>query len=122
MPARAGARSGILVARDIVGSKVVDADGEGLGRVVDLDIDVAGGFAVTALEIGHPQVIARLQLLRPLSQARTGHRPRTVAWTDVERIDDGRIILKRGARVRDSTTSGEGRSADADAEEGPDAE
>jgi sporulation protein YlmC with PRC-barrel domain len=89
----------IMVARDIVGAEVVDAGGKGLGRVVDIDIDVAAGFLVTALEIGHPQLVARLRLLRPLSQARAGHRPRTVAWRDVDRIERSRIMLKPGARI-----------------------
>jgi sporulation protein YlmC with PRC-barrel domain len=116
MPGRARDPSPILVARDVIGTRVVDSDGNDLGRVVDLDIDVAAGFVVTALEIGHPQLIARLQLLRPLSQARTGHRPRTVAWRDVDRMDDGRIILRRGARIGDEPpATGKRGSSDSDA-------
>lgn len=92
----------LLVARDLVGSSVVDADGDRLGTVIDLVVDVAAGWEVEALELGRHTWLDRLGLLRLLSQAHGTHEPRTVAWRDVEARADGRLVLRRGATVNDA--------------------
>lgn len=93
------AASRILIARQLVGARVVDAQGRSVGKVVDLEVDVIAGWEVTGLELGRYGWLDRLHLLRPLFHGRPGHEPRIVAWRDIDRLEEGKLSLKRGALV-----------------------
>ena len=84
---------------DLIGARVVDADGERLGHVVDLEVG-ARNHRVKAIELGRYGWLDRYHVLR-VARRRTGqsHRPSQVAWSDVERFD-GSVRLKRGAHPR----------------------
>lgn len=91
----------VLVARELVNAHVLDSDGRKIGRVVDLVVDVAGGWKVVEIELGSHGWLDRLDLLRPLFHGHAGHEPQTVAWSDVDHVDRGRIILRQEARIPD---------------------
>ena len=89
----------ILAARYLIGARVVDSSGKGLGHVIDMEVDPLRDFRVTALELGRHGWIDRLRAVRPLAHDRLGKPPRLVAWSDVDRFEDGRFICKPGAKV-----------------------
>jgi sporulation protein YlmC with PRC-barrel domain len=94
-----GAAWSRAVARDIVGLPVVAGNGVRMGRVVDLELDVAEGFRVIAIEIGARGWLGRLRDLASRAEEIVGERKlRTVPWTDVERLEARRIVLRAGAR------------------------
>ena len=83
---------------DLVGQQVYDADGKKLGRVHDLVADHQDdNLCVTGLVFGRGGWVERFGWTR---------RPygKRVRWEYVERWEP-RIVLRRGAGVRDSASS-----------------
>jgi hypothetical protein len=89
-------------ARYLIGARVT-LDGKNLGHVIDLEIDPERDFRVSALELGRHGWLDRLHLLRPLAQARSTSPIRLVDWSDVERVEDGRVVCRAGTQVRSET-------------------
>jgi hypothetical protein len=87
-------------ARWLIGAQVQSADGKKLGNVIDLEVDPELGFKVSALELGRHGWFDRLHLLRPLAQGRSKSPIRLVDWSDIDRIENGRLYCKPGAEVR----------------------
>jgi hypothetical protein len=93
----------LAVARWLVGARVM-IDGKSAGHVIDLEVEPARGFRVSALELGRFGWIDRLHLLRPM--ARKSERPiRLVAWRDVERVENGRVICRPGTKVEEQVST-----------------
>ena len=107
-----------MILSDLLGSDALEADGRRVGGVVDVRLEISGAPAqllsatvVTGLLVSPqtrfstwgyerrgedgPVVIARLQ--------RWLHRGSfLVAWDDVERVDEGRVVFRRGYTARDA--------------------
>lgn len=83
------ATTSLLLAGDVVGRRVVAANGRSLGHVIDVELrPVEDGLEVIALELGRYGWLDRLHLLRPLA-SRVGSRElRLIPWSEVDRIDD----------------------------------
>ena len=83
----------------LVGASVM-LDGKKLGDVIDLEVDPERDFQVSALELGRHGWLDRLHLTRPLTQARSQTPIRLVDWQDVDRIEKGRVICRKGTEIR----------------------
>lgn len=81
---------------DLVGSSVVAADGQRLGRVVDLEVGHGAGFEVVALELGRHGWFDRLAVLAVVARLVGDHRPLTVRWSLVDTVERGPIRLGAG--------------------------
>jgi poly(hydroxyalkanoate) depolymerase family esterase len=94
-----------LTIEDLVGSKVVTAEGKQVGRVIEVQVTPGPEYRVIALEVGLSAWLARLHLLGRLGALRgTDIKPRTVSWDDVDRYERFTVILKPGRELRESTT------------------
>lgn len=84
---------------DLVGSQVVEAGGRKFGRVMDVELDPADGFAVICLELGRYGWLDRLGILQVVNRRLRGdhHRPLTVPWSSVDTFEDGEVRLRPGA-------------------------
>ena len=79
---------------DLIGSSVVDAEGNRIGHVVDLVVDRERDFALREIVVGSGGWIGRLNMQRALPK-RFGHRAKPgIAWSDVDRIERQTIHLK----------------------------
>lgn len=95
----------ILAARYLIGARVVDSGGKTLGHVIDMEVDPTRDFRVSAVELGRHGWLDRFRALRPLAHDRLSKRPRVVAWRDIDRYEDGKIICKPGAKVLEMAPS-----------------
>ena len=86
---------------DLVGSRVIDADGATLGRVVDLAATTGDGHRLLGLEIGVSAWLDRLDLSTLTKRHRFPSSRRRIAWDQIDRIEDYRIHLKPGATIQD---------------------
>lgn len=93
-------------ARWLIGARVMSSDGKGLGHVVDLEVDPQKKFEVSGVELGRFGWIDRLRLVRPIAHARTSRPIRTIAWSDVDRLENGRLICRPGTTVSEEIPTG----------------
>lgn len=91
----------VLAARWLIGARLVAADGKTLGHVIDMELEPGRKFRVKAVELGRFGWLDRLRALRPLAHDRLSRPPRVVAWSDIDRYENGRLICKPGAKVRE---------------------
>lgn len=89
----------MFVARELIGVVIVTDAGERLGHVIDLELDPADDFRVTALELGRFAWLDRMHVLRPVMHGRSTSGPRVIAWDDVDRLEGRKLILKPGAKL-----------------------
>ena len=93
-------RTSMFIA-DLVGSKIVTAEGKRVGRVVDIQISLGPEHEVSALIFGEYAWLYRFHVLRPF--ARTfglRHRPQIVPWSAVDRFERSVVTLKVGQESR----------------------
>lgn len=107
-----------MLLSDLLGSDAVEADGRRLGAVIDVRLEISGApgqlLAATVVtgvlvsphsrfstwgyerrDENGPNLIARFQ--------RWLHRGTfLVAWDDVERVDEGRVVFRQGYAARDA--------------------
>lgn len=94
-------RSKYLLLADLIGSKIVTAEGKRIGRVVDIQITSGPEYRVVALIFGEYAWLYRFHVLRPF--ARTfglHHQPYIVPWSAVERFERLVVTLKVGQESR----------------------
>ncbi len=104
---RFGRGDTILAARYLIGARVVDHTGTMMGRVIDIEVDPAADFKVLAVELGRHGWIDRVRALRPIAHDRLGAPPRMIAWSDIDRFENGRLHCKPGAQVIEFKTNDE---------------
>jgi sporulation protein YlmC with PRC-barrel domain len=85
-----------FIASDLIGRRVVAANGRELGHVIDVELHHdRGGFRVAALELGRYGWLDRLHILRPLARRIGGAaEPHLIDWQLVERAPKGEIRLR----------------------------
>lgn len=91
------ARPATIYIADLVGSKIVTAEGRTIGRVIDLRVTPGPEYRVIALECGLSGWLHRLHVLRRVAMLlpRQGE-PRVIPWEDVARYDRYVVALKPG--------------------------
>jgi sporulation protein YlmC with PRC-barrel domain len=83
---------------DLVGSKIVSAEGKHLGHVVDLQFTGGPEYEVSALVFGEPAWLYRYNVLEPFTRTfGISLKPHTVPWASVERFEHFVVTLKPGA-------------------------
>lgn len=86
---------------DLIGSKIITAEGKRVGRVVDIQISIDPEHEVSALIFGESAWLYRFHVLRPF--ARTfglKHQPQIVPWSAVDRFERFVVTLKVGHESR----------------------
>jgi sporulation protein YlmC with PRC-barrel domain len=91
-----GDRRRFFIASDLIGRRVVAANGRELGHIIDVELHHdRGGFRVVALELGRYGWLDRLHILRPLARRVGGSAaPRLIDWQLVDRAPKGEIRLR----------------------------
>lgn len=97
-PARS--RRTIIRIEDLIGSKIITADGRRLGKVVDIHITREREPEVIALVYGQSGWLYRLGVLVPFSRLfGLPFTPHTVAWKDVATFEHLTVKLKPGYEI-----------------------
>jgi len=78
---------------DLIGSKVVDADGTRRGSVVDVVVSQDSDLRLLELVIGRQGWIERLNMANVIRSFDSGHHPDRIPWERIGRIESGRITL-----------------------------
>ena len=87
----------IIRIEDLIGSKIVTAEGKMLGHVVDIHVTREREPEVIALVYGRSGWLYRLGVLYPFSQALgLQFKPYTVPWQAVEKFERLTVTLKPG--------------------------
>src|SRR5947207_2526778 len=86
-----------LFLEDLLGSKIVTAEGKTIGHVVDIRITHGREYIVTALVFGQHGWLYRWHVLHSLAE-KFGLRiePNTIPWDVVERFECCTVTLKPG--------------------------
>lgn len=91
---------------DLISSRVIDADGRSLGKVVDVCVTADGRYEVLELLVGSSGWLSRLDLDR-LFRTVGIDGPIRVPWSSVDRFEEAMIYVKRAhpETARDTETS-----------------
>lgn len=79
---------------DLIGSKVVAADGMRLGHVVDLVVSRDEGYRVIALDVGAMAWLDRLDMTKAMSAFGSRRGRRQIPWEHVDRFERLTVYLK----------------------------
>jgi poly(hydroxyalkanoate) depolymerase family esterase len=103
-----------LTIEELVGSKVVTAEGKQVGRVIEVQVTPGPEYRVIGFDVGLTAWLERLHLLGRLVALRgTDIKPRTASWDDVVQYERFTVTLKPGRKLKESTTPvGRGRFVD----------
>ena len=97
-----------LTIEDLVGSKVVTAEGKQVGRVIEVQVTPAPEYRVIGLDVGLTGWLERLHLLGRLVALRgTDIKRRTASWDDVDRYERFTVTLKPGREPKESRAPSE---------------
>ncbi len=84
---------------DLIGATVCDASGQSIGRVVDLEVMPKREWEIVGLIMGRFAFLDRFDTLRSIPSRLHGFdRELVVAWSDVDRFEDRRLTLRKGAK------------------------
>lgn len=82
---------------DLIGSKVVTAEGQPLGRVVDIQITAGPYYEVIALILGEVAWLYRFNVLQPFVRRFGLHlKPHVILWDAVKTFERFTVTLKPG--------------------------
>lgn len=81
---------------DLISSRVIDADGRNLGKVVDVRVSADGRYQMLELLVGSSGWLDRLNLER-LFRGTDIREPDRILWHRVDRFENARIYLKAPA-------------------------
>lgn len=79
---------------DLIGSRVVAADGTKLGHVVDLVVSRDEGYRVIALDVGAMAWLDRLDMTKATSAFESRRERRQIPWEHVDRFERLTVHLK----------------------------
>ena len=98
----------IITIEDLVGSKVVTAEGNQVGRVTEIQVTPGPEYRVIRFDIGLSAWLDRLNLLGRLVAVRGKEiKPRAAYWDDVDRYEHFTVTLKPGCALKESRTPAE---------------
>jgi len=82
---------------DLIGSKIVTAEGKKIGHVVDIEVTHGPVYEVTGLVFGRYAWLYRFDVLYPFAKAfGLDVEPDTIPWHAVDRFEQFMVILKPG--------------------------
>ena len=82
---------------DLIGSKIVTAEGKKIGHVVDIEVTRGPVYEVTGLVFGRYAWLYRFDVLYPFVKAfGLDVEPDRIPWHAVERLEHLSVILKAG--------------------------
>ncbi|HLH63820.1 MAG TPA: PRC-barrel domain-containing protein [Ktedonobacteraceae bacterium] len=88
---------------DLLGSKILTADGRHIGHVVDIQLTRGKEPHAKALVYGAHGWLYRWHVLAPFARKfGQGFAPKTIPWHAVEKFENLTFILKRGYEPEDS--------------------
>lgn len=94
-----------ITIEELVGSKVVTAEGKQVGRVIEVQVTPGPEYRVIGCDVGLNAWLYRLHLLRRLARLLGQDRkPRTAYWDDVDRYERFTVTLKPGRELKESNT------------------
>lgn len=80
---------------NLLGRRIIAADGTFFGRVEDIQLTDRPPYVVIALLCGRWGLLHRLHVLNPFTERYSrSHKPARIPWEAVERIEGKRIVLK----------------------------
>lgn len=86
---------------DLVGSKIVTAEGKHLGRVVDVLVRDGSEYEVTGVIFGTSAWLYRYHVIQPFTRVFGAYlKPHIVPWEDVERFEHFVVTLKPGSKPK----------------------
>ena len=84
---------------DLIGSRVLTAEGDRVGRVVDLEV-TPGDYRVTALVLGRYGWLERLDIGKSFAgRLMLRDSPSVIPWSAVARFEPWIVTLKPGTRL-----------------------
>lgn len=90
-------KSATLRLEELLGKKIVTADGKPIGHVFDIQLSRDGEHRVTALMYGQKSLLYRLHVYEPVARAlRLKQQPKTIPWEAVEHVEPSAVRLKAG--------------------------
>jgi sporulation protein YlmC with PRC-barrel domain len=91
----------IISVADLIGSKIVTAEGKRVGHVVDIEVTHGPIYEVTRLVFGRYAWLYRFDVLYPFAKAfGLDVEPDTVPWHAVERFEHFIVTLKPGHKSK----------------------
>ena len=91
------ARPATICIADLVGSKIVTAEGKLIGRVIELRVTPGPEYRIIAIECGLGGWLHRLHVLRRVAMLLPRQdEPRVISWKDVARYERYVVTLKPG--------------------------
>lgn len=91
----------IITVEDLVGSKVITAEGKRVGRVVDVQVEWAYPYRVVGLALGAGAWLHRLHLAGVVAGRRRDiGMPHMVPWEAVARFERFVVTLKPGCEPK----------------------
>ncbi len=92
----------IIYIGNLLGSKIVTAEGKRIGHVADIELSPGPEYKVTGLFFGRRGLLYRLHVPDLFIQKRTQEsKPYKVPWNAVDRIESGTVKLKPGYHLKD---------------------
>jgi len=88
-------KTATLRLEELLGKKIVTADGKPIGHVFDIQLSRDGEQRVTALMYGQKSLLYRLHVYVPVARAfRLKQQPKTIPWEAVEQVERSIVRLK----------------------------
>ena len=95
MPEISPARARKMLVGNLLGSKIIDADGRVLGHVADIQVSPQPPYEVQGLFYGERGWLHRFHVPANFPDEASGRRAACyVSWHFVERLEPGRVFLK----------------------------
>ncbi|MDQ6661265.1 MAG: PRC-barrel domain-containing protein [Chloroflexota bacterium] len=85
---------------DLLACKIVTAEGKRLGHIADVELTPGPEYRVTKLLYGQRGWLHRLHVLNPFVDKKSHHKPDSVPWDAVDRIEGSTVILKPGCEPK----------------------
>jgi sporulation protein YlmC with PRC-barrel domain len=84
---------------NLIGRRVIDAEGQKIGNVVDVVLDRDDDFRIVAIEVGSTGWVHRLNIAGTIQRRRDLVGVPQIHWGDIATIEHDCITLSKDAKV-----------------------
>jgi sporulation protein YlmC with PRC-barrel domain len=84
---------------NLIGRRVIDAEGQKIGDVVDVVLDREDDFRIVAIEVGTTGWVHRLNIAGTIQRRRDLQGVPQIRWSEIASIEKNRITLTKGAEI-----------------------